>query len=45
MGAADISTLGMALAYLPLLITLVVFRMLRLRLGRTLLISVGRMSV
>ncbi len=45
MGAADISTLGMALAYLPLLITIVVFRMLRLRMAGTLLVSVGRMSV
>ncbi|MFH1532039.1 MAG: ABC transporter permease [Pseudomonadota bacterium] len=45
MGASDISTLGMILAYVPLLITVVVFRMLRLRMAGTLLVSVGRMSV
>lgn len=45
MGAGDISTLGMALAYLPLLITILVFRILRIRLVGTLLVSLGRMSV
>lgn len=45
MGAADISTLGMVLAYLPLVLTLLVFRMLRIRMVGTLLVSLGRMSV
>jgi putative ABC transport system permease protein len=45
MGAQDLSWLGIAMAFLPLLGSLVIFRLLRLRLAGRMLWSMGRMAV